>query len=115
MFEKSIKKIRFVHSRHAGYPLQWTLTKRSGYWSPQDPTKDMPTGIVGVAFGSEDRKRMPNPALLDPLDATVYDIAAFDALPLTDYPLVIADKRVYSVISYRDNLACGRGSTKRVV
>ena len=35
---------------------------------------------------------MPKPALLDPLTGQVYKISAFETLPLTDYPLIIAEE-----------------------
>ena len=36
-----------------------------------------------------------SPALLDLLSGQIYKITSFEALPLTDYPLIIADESVF--------------------
>ncbi|MFA7005447.1 MAG: beta-glucosidase, partial [Verrucomicrobiia bacterium] len=61
------------------------------YWTPADLTKDVPAQKVKVTVGA----KLNFPALLDPLSGRVYKITAFDALPLTDYPLIIADKTAF--------------------
>ncbi|MBI5821489.1 MAG: beta-galactosidase [Verrucomicrobia bacterium] len=61
------------------------------FWTPADLTKDVPPQKVTVTVGD----KLKSPALLDPLSGRVYRITKFDALPLTDYPLVIADKTAF--------------------
>jgi len=61
------------------------------YWTPADLTKDVPPQKVKVRVGD----KLKSPALLDPLSGRIYRITAFDALPLTDYPLIIADKTTF--------------------
>jgi len=60
------------------------------YWRPADLTKDVPWRKVRVEVGG----KFKAPMLLDPLSGRIYKITSFDALPLADYPLIIADKTV---------------------
>ena len=62
------------------------------YWTPADLTMDVPPRKVRVMIGD----KLTSPALLDPLSGTVYKINSFDTLPLTDYPLIIADEKMFS-------------------
>jgi len=62
------------------------------YWTPESLTKDVPSTKARVTVASKPK----SPALLDPLTGQVYRISAFDALPLADYPLIIADQTVFN-------------------
>ena len=53
---------------------------------------DMRARQVKIVIGENDKAQMPKPALLDPLTGQVYKISTFETLPLTDYPLIIAEE-----------------------
>lgn len=63
------------------------------YWTPAELTRDVPLGKVRLKL---DGKQAPpsKPALLDPLTGQVYRVAAWDNLPLADYPLLISDESI---------------------
>lgn len=61
------------------------------FWTPEDLTRDTPPRKVRVTPG----EKLKAPALLDPLTGQSYRVAAFDALPLVDYPLIIANGTVF--------------------
>ena len=61
------------------------------FWTPADLTKDVPPQKVKVTVGD----KLKSPALLDPLTGVVYKIASFDALPLADYPLILAEETTF--------------------
>lgn len=61
------------------------------FWTPADLTKDLPPQKVKVTVDD----KLKSPSLLDPLTGAVYKITAFDALPLTDYPLIIAGETTF--------------------
>jgi len=67
----------------------------SVYWTPAELMKDVEPQKVRVMVGRNDA-RLARPALLDPLTGQIYKITAFDALPLTDYPLIIANESVFA-------------------
>jgi len=62
------------------------------YWAVYNLMSDMRARQVKIVIGENDKARMPKPALLDPLTGQVYKISTFEALPLTDYPLIIAEE-----------------------
>jgi len=62
------------------------------YWMPEALTKDAPPRTVRLALAHKPK----SPALFDPLTGQIYKIKSFDALPLTDYVLIIADERVFA-------------------
>jgi hypothetical protein len=66
------------------------------YWAVEDLMKDVPAKQVRIVIGDHDKAKMPNPELLDPLTGQRYAVASFDALPLADYPLILADASVFA-------------------
>jgi hypothetical protein len=62
------------------------------YWATAVLTKDVPLQKARVTVGS----KLQSPALLDPLTGQVNKITAFDALPLADYPLIIAAEKLFT-------------------
>lgn len=61
------------------------------YWKPADLTKDTPPQKVRVKISDKPQ----SPMLFDPLSGRIYKFRTFDNLPLTDHPLMIADKNVF--------------------
>jgi electron transport complex protein RnfC len=51
---------------------------------------------VKIVIGEADKARMAKPTLLDPLTGRLYEVGSLDALPLTDYPLILADAAVFA-------------------
>jgi len=67
------------------------------YWAVCDLMSDLRARQVKIVIGEKDKAQMKTPALLDPLTGQVYKISTFDALPLTDYPLIIANKTAFGL------------------
>lgn len=66
------------------------------YWAVADLMTDMPARQVKIVIGEADKARMAKPTLLDPLTGRLYEVGSLDALPLTDYPLILADAAVFA-------------------
>ncbi len=66
------------------------------FWAVEDLMKDVPPKKVQVLLGEQEKAQMPRPALLDPLTGQIYKVSSFDALPLADYPLIMADESVFA-------------------
>ncbi len=66
------------------------------YWAVENLTQDVPMKKVQIVIGDAEKATMADPALLDPLTGQVYKLASFDALPLADYPLILADASVFA-------------------
>jgi len=66
------------------------------YWAVEDLMQDVAAKKVALALGEQEKAQMPKPALLDPLSGQIYRIASFDALPLADYPLILADESTFA-------------------
>ena len=62
------------------------------YWAVYNLMSDMRARQVKIVIGENDKAQMPKPVLLDPLTGQVYKISTFETLPLTDYPLIIAEE-----------------------
>ena len=61
------------------------------FWTPAGLTKDVPPQKVEVTVGD----KLRSPALLDPLTGAISRITSLAALPLADYPLIIADETAF--------------------
>jgi hypothetical protein len=68
----------------------------AAWWASEDLTRDVPAKPVKIVIGDHDKAKMPKPELLDPLTGQRYAVASFDALPLADYPLILADESVFA-------------------
>ncbi len=66
------------------------------YWALEDLMLDVAAKRVALAVGEQERTQMPKPALLDPLSGQIYRVPSFDALPLADYPLILADESAFA-------------------
>ena len=66
------------------------------YWAVESLTQDVPPKKVRIVLGEQEKAKMPNPALLDPLTGQIYKVASLDALPLADFPLILADQSVFA-------------------
>lgn len=100
-----------LRAEDAGALEQAVFSRRSSpicaYWRPVDVHLDTVPQAVDIALGITQGVPLEHPVLIDPLSGEVYRLAGtrqarewvFQGLPVTDYPLLIADAKAVEIIS----------------